>query len=48
MKCISCKTESQNSVKFPCPKCKKELKRCGKCRSLSIEYECSNCGHKGP
>lgn len=46
-KCISCNKRTQESVKFPCPKCKNEIRRCNKCRSLSIEYKCS-CGFVGP
>ncbi|MBT3398020.1 RNA-binding protein [archaeon] len=45
--CTSCGKETQGSIKFPCPKCKNDIQRCNKCRSLSIEYKC-DCGHKGP
>ncbi|NPE29621.1 RNA-binding protein [Methanococcoides sp. SA1] len=48
MKCTSCNKETTKIVKFPCAKCKNEILRCDKCRSLSIEYKCTKCGHKGP
>ena len=48
MKCISCEKETTGSVKFPCPKCSKELMRCDKCRTLSIEYKCPKCEYQGP
>ena len=44
---ISCNKKSQESIKFPCPGCKKEIMRCNKCRTLSIEYKCK-CGYTGP
>ncbi|MDD2444736.1 MAG: zinc finger domain-containing protein [Candidatus Nanoarchaeia archaeon] len=47
-KCISCDKKSLDSVKFPCPKCKNEIMRCNKCRSLSIDYVCPKCGYRGP
>lgn len=47
MKCCSCGKESRVGVKFPCPKCKKELFRCDRCRQISIDYKCS-CGYEGP
>ncbi|MFZ5955645.1 MAG: zinc finger domain-containing protein [Nanoarchaeota archaeon] len=47
MECISC-GENTAGVKFPCPECGKELFRCKKCRTLSIEYKCSHCGYSGP
>lgn len=47
VKCISCEKETQDGIKLSCPKCKKEINRCPKCRSLSTEYTCK-CGHVGP
>jgi len=47
-KCISCDKKSLDSVKFHCPKCKNEIMRCNKCRSLSIDYVCPKCGYRGP
>ena len=44
--CISCGSRIC-AVKFPCPKCKKEIGRCEKCRKISIEYKC-DCGYVGP
>ncbi|MBT3642671.1 RNA-binding protein [archaeon] len=48
MECTSCSKETTKSVKFPCPKCGKQILRCDKCRSLSIEYKCNNCEYVGP
>lgn len=48
MECVSCKKQASNMIKLPCPKCKKEILRCSKCRSLSIEYKCPSCGFVGP
>jgi len=36
MKCTSCEKETSKSVRFPCPKCKTQISRCDKCRSLSV------------
>ena len=47
MKCTSCGKENTNNVKFPCPKCGKEILRCDKCRSLSVKYNCNKCGYIG-
>jgi len=51
-KCTGCNREiSQDgkAVKFPCPGCGEEIIwRCGKCRTLSNEYECPECGFVGP
>ncbi len=47
MECISCGKETADGVKFPCPKCGKDIFRCNKCRTLSIEYKCK-CGYQGP
>ena len=47
MKCKSCEMEIVKGVRFPCPKCKKEVVRCNKCRTLSIEYTC-DCSYQGP
>ncbi|MFW5912605.1 MAG: zinc finger domain-containing protein [Candidatus Hadarchaeota archaeon] len=51
-KCTSCNREiSQEggAVSFPCPDCEEHvIWRCGKCRSLSNEYECPECGFTGP
>ncbi|MEI6058269.1 MAG: zinc finger domain-containing protein [archaeon] len=47
MECISCAKETAEVVKFPCPNCSEAILRCGKCKDLSITYECK-CGFKGP
>ncbi len=47
-KCVSCDKNALDGVKFPCPKCGSAIKRCKKCRSLSIEYTCPKCGYVGP
>jgi predicted RNA-binding Zn-ribbon protein involved in translation (DUF1610 family) len=46
-KCLSCKKDKQDCVKFHCPKCDKSIFRCEKCRDISIEYKCV-CGFVGP
>lgn len=47
MECKSCAIKISKGIVFPCPKCKKEIYRCTKCRKLSIEYKC-DCGFAGP
>ena len=46
--CTSCGKNASDVVKFPCPKCGKEIIRCNKCRALSIKYSCPDCGFVGP
>jgi len=46
-KCISCKKDTQDVIGFNCPKCKVELFRCARCRTLSVDYKCV-CGFEGP
>lgn len=46
--CISCGRNTPDVVKFECPKCKAEIVRCSKCRSLSVKYKCPDCGFVGP
>ncbi|MFH1521420.1 MAG: zinc finger domain-containing protein [archaeon] len=48
MKCAGCSKETSQGVKLPCSKCGKEIIRCSRCRSLSIEYKCPKCGRVGP
>ena len=49
--CVSCKVKITNDTKaskFPCPHCGTLIVRCGKCRTLAVEWVCPNCGFKGP
>ncbi|MEM4532839.1 MAG: zinc finger domain-containing protein [Desulfurococcaceae archaeon] len=52
MVCSSCRRlmiPHEHGVVFQCPNCGKvSIKRCKRCRSLSIPYTCPNCGFKGP
>ena len=49
--CTSCGiplTETGSTI-FKCPGCgKKMLGRCKSCRYQSVEYQCPECGFKGP
>ncbi|MEM1535830.1 MAG: zinc finger domain-containing protein [Candidatus Pacearchaeota archaeon] len=48
MKCNSCGEEIlEESVAFRCPRCKRVIARCGKCRKLNVKYKCE-CGFEGP
>lgn len=47
MECISCNKETGDGTKFHCPECKKEIFRCERCRTLSIDYKCK-CDYIGP
>ena len=47
-KCNSCNYEGDNVTIFECAKCENSIVRCSKCKSLSIEYDCSKCGFRGP
>ena len=50
--CITCGANleaEENYVVFPCPSCGEEkIARCKKCRKLANNYECPNCGFRGP
>ncbi|MCD6547200.1 MAG: RNA-binding protein [Nanoarchaeota archaeon] len=50
--CISCKTDIstvKGSTMFMCPGCGKfKIIRCGKCRVISADYKCPECGFEGP
>ena len=47
--CRKCKQPFDIQTNFDvCPKCREEILRCDKCRSLSIEYKCPKCEYKGP
>ncbi|MEM1628324.1 MAG: zinc finger domain-containing protein [Desulfurococcaceae archaeon] len=50
--CSSCQkliTPNEYGVEFPCPNCGKTIiRRCKRCRKLSVEYNCPACGFKGP
>jgi len=48
VKCVSCNKETNNCIKVTCHKCAEEMARCGKCRSLSIEYKCHCGAFEGP
>ncbi len=52
MKCTSCGMNLSGDdrfVRFKCPNCLKvEIFRCSRCKRLSVEYLCPNCGFKGP
>lgn len=49
-KCTSCNVEvEQDFTKFKCPKCgKATIVRCNRCKSISKEYVCPECGFIGP
>ncbi|MDO8642492.1 MAG: zinc finger domain-containing protein [Candidatus Woesearchaeota archaeon] len=50
IQCMSCKTNvagAKDVTRFPCPKCGKEIIRCGKCRRIVAQYQCT-CGFLGP
>ncbi|PSQ24325.1 RNA-binding protein [Halobacteriales archaeon QS_8_65_32] len=48
--CISCGIDvsGTNAARFACPKCGRRIARCAKCRKQSNNYECSDCGFRGP
>jgi len=50
--CSSCHrvlSPREVASKFYCPNCGKAIiKRCYKCRKLSVPYTCPVCGFKGP
>ncbi|OYT40329.1 MAG: RNA-binding protein [Desulfurococcales archaeon ex4484_58] len=50
--CSSCHrlmTPQEHGSSFPCPNCGQVIiKRCKKCRKLSVPYTCPNCGFHGP
>ena len=50
--CNSCKADISivpKSVEFSCPNCGNiKIIRCGKCRKISAEYKCEECGFVGP
>lgn len=50
--CSSCRrpfVPGEYGVEFPCPNCgKSTIRRCKKCRKLSVEYTCPSCGFRGP
>jgi hypothetical protein len=49
-RCTSCNTEvTDDFTKFKCPSCGKEdIIRCNRCKSISKQYKCPNCGFIGP
>ncbi|KXB00440.1 RNA-binding protein [candidate division MSBL1 archaeon SCGC-AAA261C02] len=50
--CTSCNRDvgqDGRATNFPCPNCgEAEIWRCEKCRRLSNQYVCPNCGFTGP
>ncbi|HLC45501.1 MAG TPA: zinc finger domain-containing protein [archaeon] len=48
--CSSCGSSVLNKyTEFKCPGCgKNEIVRCEKCRRLTNEYKCKDCGFSGP
>ncbi|MFH1588805.1 MAG: zinc finger domain-containing protein [Candidatus Diapherotrites archaeon] len=48
--CGSCNKEvTDDYVDFKCPNCNKSrILRCEKCRNISTEYKCKECGFTGP
>jgi Zn-ribbon RNA-binding protein len=46
--CTGCGKKVTDGVKFPCPKCGVDIRRCERCRNLSVEYVCPKCGYIGP
>ena len=49
-KCITCNASLMvvdGSTSFPCPECKENINRCGKCRKIARKYKCK-CGFEGP
>lgn len=49
--CTSCGRNleaAEKFVKFPCPDCGETMARCGRCKNLSNNYECPECGFSGP
>ena len=49
-RCISCGRGlvEEGCVKFFCPECGYEIKRCRVCRSQAAIYKCPECGFEGP
>ncbi|PSH02370.1 MAG: RNA-binding protein [Nanohaloarchaea archaeon QH_8_44_6] len=39
---------AEDFVTFPCPECGEEIARCSRCKKLSREYDCPECGFTGP
>lgn len=52
IRCTSCGTSLEAErikVEFPCPSCDKvNIRRCERCKKLSREYTCPECGFVGP
>ncbi|MCD6301150.1 MAG: DUF1610 domain-containing protein [Staphylothermus sp.] len=50
--CSSCHrvmAPHEHGTEFPCPNCGQVIiRRCKKCRKLSVPYVCPNCGFRGP
>ncbi|MBW2968472.1 RNA-binding protein [Candidatus Woesearchaeota archaeon] len=50
--CSSCKkrvSTIKNTTTFKCPNCgKRDIVRCGHCRSIVAKYKCPECGFEGP
>ncbi|PSP72442.1 RNA-binding protein [Halobacteriales archaeon QS_3_64_16] len=48
--CNSCGMDvsGTNAARFACPECGDMIFRCATCRKQSNDYECPNCGFRGP
>ncbi|MGC8983117.1 MAG: zinc finger domain-containing protein [Desulfurococcaceae archaeon] len=50
--CNSCKRPfipGEYGTEFVCPNCGRSvIRRCSRCRKLSVSYECPSCGFRGP
>ncbi|MGC8546913.1 MAG: zinc finger domain-containing protein [Thermoplasmata archaeon] len=49
--CSSCGVglQEKGATTFRCPNCGEEIiSRCDNCRELSVPYQCSKCGFRGP
>ncbi|MEW5937520.1 MAG: zinc finger domain-containing protein [Candidatus Thermoplasmatota archaeon] len=49
--CNSCgiRLTMKHSTVFKCPNCHESvIGRCAQCRDQSVQYECEQCGFKGP
>ncbi len=49
-RCVTCgiNVTATNAASFGCPSCGHALHRCAKCRKQSNQYNCPECGFRGP